>query len=179
MGVGNNNPKEIAIRRNISSIFNKREEDFPSLTEYNDYLEEVEDMIFNLVSNPDTQATEAIKARIEEYKIENAEQIMLNQARKAEEYAKALAACKGLPQQTDTELNSQAMLGIETTGQYAPIMATGQPLPMGQPGSIWGDGHDDEEMMRLRAERGSRAGGWTAELSRKRSLEEAFTTIWI
>ncbi|CAL1414990.1 unnamed protein product [Linum trigynum] len=177
MGVGNNNPKEIAIRRSISSIFNKREEDFPSLTEYNDYLEEVEDMITILVSDRDAQASEAIKARIEEYKKENAEQIMLNQARKAEEYAKALQACKGIPPQTDTDLNSQAMLGVETTGQYAPIMATGQPLPMGQPGSIRGG--DDQEMMRLRAERGSRAGGWTFELSKKRSLEEAFTTIWI
>ncbi|KAI8026597.1 CDK-activating kinase assembly factor MAT1 [Camellia lanceoleosa] len=36
--------KEMAIRKRIASIFNKRQEDFPSLTEYNDYLEEVEDM---------------------------------------------------------------------------------------------------------------------------------------
>ncbi|KAG9141558.1 hypothetical protein Leryth_025355 [Lithospermum erythrorhizon] len=41
---GNSFTKEMSIRRRISSIFNKREEDFPSLKEYNDYLEEVEDM---------------------------------------------------------------------------------------------------------------------------------------
>lgn len=34
------------LKSNYSAIhrFNKREEDFPSLREYNDYLEEVEDM---------------------------------------------------------------------------------------------------------------------------------------
>ncbi|CAN1245267.1 CDK-activating kinase assembly factor MAT1 [Linum grandiflorum] len=175
MGVGNNNPKEIAIRRKISSIYNRREEDFPSLLEYNNYLENVEDMIMNLVSGVDTQA---IEAEIADYQKQNAELIMLNQAKKAEEYAAALAASKGVPQQTDTDM---AVLGIETGGQYAPIMATGQPRPMGPPGSIGGEfeGYDDEEMMRLRAEKGSRAGGWTLELSRKRSLEEAFSTIWV
>ncbi|CAN1300642.1 CDK-activating kinase assembly factor MAT1 [Linum perenne] len=171
MGVGNNNPKEIAIRRKVSSIYNSREEDFSSLLEYNDYLERVEDMV-------DTQA---IEAEIAQYQKDNAEQIMLNQAKKAEEYAAALAASKGVPQQTDTDLCVQNSHGIETGGQYAPIMATGQPRPMGPPGSIGGEfeGYDDEEMMRLRAERGSRAGGWTVELSKKRSLEEAFSTIWI
>ncbi|CAN1300641.1 CDK-activating kinase assembly factor MAT1 [Linum perenne] len=178
MGVGNNNPKEIAIRRKVSSIYNSREEDFSSLLEYNDYLERVEDMVMNLVSGVDTQA---IEAEIAQYQKDNAEQIMLNQAKKAEEYAAALAASKGVPQQTDTDLCVQNSHGIETGGQYAPIMATGQPRPMGPPGSIGGEfeGYDDEEMMRLRAERGSRAGGWTVELSKKRSLEEAFSTIWI
>ena len=38
---------------------------------------------------------------------------------------------------------------------------------------------DDEEMMRLKAEYGGKAGGWSLELSRKRALEEAFTSIWI
>ncbi|CAN1300639.1 CDK-activating kinase assembly factor MAT1 [Linum perenne] len=197
MGVGNNNPKEIAIRRKVSSIYNSREEDFSSLLEYNDYLERVEDMVMNLVSGVDTQA---IEAEIAQYQKDNAEQIMLNQAKKAEEYAAALAASKGVPQQTDTDLINPCLFlllpspyqvssvscvqnshGIETGGQYAPIMATGQPRPMGPPGSIGGEfeGYDDEEMMRLRAERGSRAGGWTVELSKKRSLEEAFSTIWI
>ncbi|QRW17653.1 RNA polymerase II transcription factor B subunit 3 [Rhizoctonia solani] len=34
--------KEVAIRRRIAKHFNKRLEDFDSLQEYNDYLEEVE-----------------------------------------------------------------------------------------------------------------------------------------
>jgi len=60
MVVSSSNPhnKEIMIRRRISNIFNKREDDFPSLKEYNDYLEEVEDMIFNLVTGVDVPAIE-------------------------------------------------------------------------------------------------------------------------
>lgn len=38
---------------------------------------------------------------------------------------------------------------------------------------------DDEEMIKLRAERGGRAGGWSVEISRKRALEEAFSSIWV
>lgn len=74
-------------------------------------------------------------------------------------------------------------------GQYAPTVPGGQPRPTGmgpQPlplgGGLDHQGNyaiDDEEMMRLRAERGGRAGGWTAELSKRRALEEAFGSIWI
>ena len=80
-----NNPhnKEIAIRRRIANIFNKREDDFPSLREYNDYLEEVEDMTFNLIEGIDVAA---IEARIAKYQEENTEQIMINRARKELNY---------------------------------------------------------------------------------------------
>lgn len=40
-------------------------------------------------------------------------------------------------------------------------------------------GVGDEEMMKLRAERGGKAGGWSVELSKKRALDEAFSSIWI
>lgn len=86
--------------------FNKQEEDFPSLREYNDYLEEVEDMsmrrfIFfctficltcwligfgyllevacNLIEGIDVTA---IEAKIAKYQEENAEQIVNSRARK-------------------------------------------------------------------------------------------------
>ncbi|KAJ9550799.1 hypothetical protein OSB04_014844 [Centaurea solstitialis] len=94
--------KEMTIRKRIGNIFNKRVEDFSSLREYNDYLEEVEDMIVNLVEGIDVPA---IEARIAHYQKENAEQIMNAQARKAEEYAAALAASKGAVQ-TDVDMVS-------------------------------------------------------------------------
>ena len=50
-----------------------------------------------------------------------------------------------------------------------------QPLPLGT-GEY---GADPEEVMRIRAERGRRAGGWSVEISRKRSLEEAFGSLWV
>ncbi|GMY35574.1 CDK-activating kinase assembly factor [Fagus crenata] len=191
MVVSSSNPhnKEISIRKRIASIFNKREDDFASLREYNDYLEEVEDMTFNLIEGIDVPL---IEAKIAQYQEENAEQIMINRARKAEELAAAVAASKGNPAQNDTDgasnQGSQTGYGTGTQGQYAPTIAGGQPRPTGmatQPVPLGGgfdfQGYpvDDEEMMKLRAERGGRAGGWSAELSKKRALDEAFGSIWI
>ncbi|KAL0013476.1 hypothetical protein SO802_000545 [Lithocarpus litseifolius] len=190
MVVSSSNPhsKEISIRRRIASIFNKREEDFSSLKEYNDYLEEVEDMTFNLIEGIDVPA---IEAKIAEYEKENHDQIMINRARKAEELAAAQVASKG-PAQNDSDgapnQSSQTGYGTGAQGQYAPTFAGGQPRPTGmaqQPVPLGGglDLHgyaaDDEETMKLRAERGGRAGGWSAELSKRRALEEAFGSIWI
>lgn len=183
-GTNNAFGKEMAIRKRIASIFNKREEDFPSLREYNDYLEEVEDMIFNLIEGIDVPA---IEAKIAQYQRENAEQIMIAQARKAEEYAAALAASKGQPTQPDGDaaLGQGPQAGSSTgpQGHYAPAVAGGiaqprptQPLPVG---SIPGLEYEDEETMKLRAEKAARAGGWSLEISRKRALEEAFGSLWV
>ncbi|KAL3638699.1 hypothetical protein CASFOL_016606 [Castilleja foliolosa] len=185
---GNTFAKEMAIRKRIAGIYNKREEDFESLKEYNDYLEEVEDMIVNLVDGIDAPA---VVARIVHYQRENADQIINAQARKAEEYASALAASKGQLPQTSIDLSSSSQAGTSgiAQGQYAPAIAgagIGQPRPMGQPLPL-GPGHDhpvgfeyeDEETMKLRAERAARAGGWSVEMSKKRTLEEAFSCIWV
>lgn len=86
--------------------FNKRREDFPDLRQYNDYLEEVEDIgvsihkifstsylifhsflkAFNLINDIDIQQTEA---RIAAYRAENQALIELNIQRE-EQYAQAL-----------------------------------------------------------------------------------------
>ncbi|KAJ0772780.1 putative cdk-activating kinase assembly factor MAT1, centre [Helianthus annuus] len=163
-----------------SHQFNKRVEDFPSLRDYNDYLEEVEDMI----------DVPAIEARIGQYQRENAEQIMNAQARKAEEFAAALAASKGQPVQTDVDMTTgtASQFGVATSdGHYVPAVAGGtipqprptQPLPMGSGDDLHAYHMDGEETMRLKAERGGKAGGWSLEISRKRALEEAFASIWI
>ncbi|KIK63693.1 hypothetical protein GYMLUDRAFT_40757 [Collybiopsis luxurians FD-317 M1] len=77
--------KEVAVRRRIAKEFNKRAEDFDDLRSYNDYLEEVEDIAFNLINGIDIEATEA---RIKAYKAANAALTSLNLQR---EEAEALA----------------------------------------------------------------------------------------
>ncbi|GJJ11991.1 hypothetical protein Clacol_006229 [Clathrus columnatus] len=67
--------KEVAIRRRITKEFNKRREDFVDLRSYNDYLEMVEDITFNLINEIDVPETEA---RIAVYRAENAALIQLN-----------------------------------------------------------------------------------------------------
>ncbi|KAJ2962923.1 hypothetical protein NQZ79_g1964 [Umbelopsis isabellina] len=70
--------KEVRIRKKVSRIFNKRPEDFPSLRAYNDYLEEVEDITFNLINEVDVAETEA---KMAQYEKENKDIIAANEAR--------------------------------------------------------------------------------------------------
>ncbi|GLB35136.1 putative transcription repair factor TFIIH subunit Tfb3 [Lyophyllum shimeji] len=83
--------KEVAVRRRIAKEFNKRREDFHDLRSYNDYLEEVEDITFNLIHDIDVAQTEA---RIKAYRAENAALIELNIQRE-EAYAQALKEQEG------------------------------------------------------------------------------------
>lgn len=70
--------KEVDIRRRILKDYNKQEDDFPSLHEYNDYLEEVEIIIFNLVNGNDVAET---KKKVESYKKENKGIILKNKSK--------------------------------------------------------------------------------------------------
>ncbi|XP_016967734.1 CDK-activating kinase assembly factor MAT1 [Drosophila biarmipes] len=77
--------KEVDIRRRILRDYNKREEDFASLAEYNDYLEEIEDIVYNLCNNIEIIET---NKRIEAYKRDNREVIQRNKTRVGrDEYA--------------------------------------------------------------------------------------------
>ncbi|XP_017078470.1 CDK-activating kinase assembly factor MAT1 [Drosophila eugracilis] len=77
--------KEVDIRRRILRDYNKREEDFASLAEYNDYLEEIENIVYNLCNNIEIIET---NKRIEAYKRDNREVIQRNKTRVGrDEYA--------------------------------------------------------------------------------------------
>ncbi|CCJ29997.1 unnamed protein product [Pneumocystis jirovecii] len=75
--------REVDIRKRLKMIcfrFNKRPDDFETLAQYNDYLEEVENIIFNLVNNIDVEETEA---KLLAYEAINKKSIIIN-AQKAE-----------------------------------------------------------------------------------------------
>ncbi|TFK54818.1 CDK-activating kinase assembly factor [Heliocybe sulcata] len=82
--------KEVAIRRRIAKEFNKRREDFPDLRSYNDYLEEVEDITFNLINSIEVERTEE---RIAELRRASAALTSANAARELE-YAASLQAAE-------------------------------------------------------------------------------------
>lgn len=67
--------REVDIRRRIAAVFNKREEDFEDIRSYNDYLNEVEDITFNLVNNIDYDAN---NARLEQYSKAHRDEIAEN-----------------------------------------------------------------------------------------------------
>lgn len=49
--------REVDIRKNIGLIFNRREEEFEDLRAWNDYLNDVEDITFNLINKIDVAET--------------------------------------------------------------------------------------------------------------------------
>ncbi|WWC63827.1 CDK-activating kinase assembly factor MAT1 [Kwoniella dejecticola CBS 10117] len=72
--------KEVAVRRRMAQVFNKRRDDFGSDKEYDNYLEEVEDLTFNLLNDIDIDKTEK---RIQEFQKSNASLIATNQEKAA------------------------------------------------------------------------------------------------
>jgi len=75
--------KDTSWRRRVMKVFNKLQSDFPSLTEYNDYLEEVEDIIYCIV-NEDENAEEC-KAKLKAYEEANKNEIVYRQSIRADE----------------------------------------------------------------------------------------------
>lgn len=67
--------REVDIRKEVAAVFNRREDEFESLRDYNDYLNTVEDIIFNLVNHVDVEET---KKRFEQYKAQHEKEIKEN-----------------------------------------------------------------------------------------------------
>ncbi|KAK5123620.1 hypothetical protein LTR85_002658 [Meristemomyces frigidus] len=67
--------REVDIRKKVQAVFNKREEEFESLRDYNDYLNDVEDITFNLVNQIDVEET---NRRFEAYQKVNEKEIEEN-----------------------------------------------------------------------------------------------------
>lgn len=68
----------MSIRKRILRDYNKKEEDFSTLKEYNDYLEEIETIIYNLTHNIDVIE---MNKKIEQYKKDNKEQIVKSKSK--------------------------------------------------------------------------------------------------
>ncbi|KAM5539028.1 hypothetical protein V8D89_007251 [Ganoderma adspersum] len=100
--------KEVAVRRRIAKEFNKRREDFADLRSYNDYLEWVEEITFNLINDIDVAETEA---RIRQYRGENAALIELN-IKREEEYQRYLQEQEEAERQ-ERELRAQELRRLE------------------------------------------------------------------
>ncbi|KAM0723841.1 hypothetical protein Q7P37_000831 [Cladosporium fusiforme] len=68
--------REVDIRKRVAAVFNKREDDFEDLRAYNDYLNDVEDITFNLVEGIDVENS---NQRLESYRQMHADEIAANQ----------------------------------------------------------------------------------------------------
>lgn len=75
--------KDTSWRRRVLKVFNKTEKDFNSLLEYNNYLEEVEDLIYCIVN--EEPSAEECKARIKAYEDQHRAEIVIRQSQRADE----------------------------------------------------------------------------------------------
>ncbi|OCK78734.1 CDK-activating kinase assembly factor [Lepidopterella palustris CBS 459.81] len=69
--------REVDIRRRVAKVFNKREDDFMTLKNYNDYLEQIETITWNLINREDVEETERKMAA---YAEENRKEIARNES---------------------------------------------------------------------------------------------------
>lgn len=91
--------REVDIRKRILNVYNKTEEDFESLKEYNEYLEEIESIIFKLVEGVDVEETQKQIDQYEnDHKIEILE-IAMRESQKDADTAKYQEAVEWLRQE--------------------------------------------------------------------------------
>lgn len=97
--------KENHIRKRLKKIFNLKEDDFPNLREYNDYLESFENFVWQLSNDVGVDETEAMVA---EFKEANAELIEKNRKRLDEDQLWVLDQLKQEREQKKRIMDSQA-----------------------------------------------------------------------
>ena len=67
--------REVDIRKRVATVFNRREDEFETLRAWNDYLNDVEDITFNLVNDVDLEET---NRRLEAYQKGHEQEIVQN-----------------------------------------------------------------------------------------------------
>ncbi|XP_012511734.1 PREDICTED: CDK-activating kinase assembly factor MAT1 isoform X2 [Propithecus coquereli] len=194
--------KEVEIRKKVLKIYNKREEDFPSLREYNDFLEEVEEIVFNLTNNVDLDNT---KKKMEIYQKENKDVIQKNKlklTREQEELEEALEVERQENEQRRLFIQKEEQLQqilrrknkqafLDELGQHislAPIHKLEEALYEYQPLQIETCGPKVPEFEMLgrlgylnhvrAASPQDLAGGYTSSLACHRALQDAFSGLF-
>ncbi|WPH02647.1 rna polymerase ii transcription factor b subunit 3 [Acrodontium crateriforme] len=80
--------REVDIRKKVAAVFNRREDEFETLRAYNDYLNDVEDITFNLINNIDLEET---NKRFDAYQKAHEKEIIEN-AQRAQQETQSFAA---------------------------------------------------------------------------------------
>lgn len=115
--------REVDIRKRVVAVFNNTQDDFETLRDYNNYLQDVEDLTFSLVYGEDDDRMEAEaklvdyeqqhKAEIERNKKKGSEADALRIKRQREAEAAAASRKAELQQQEDDSRAEEAKLNQE------------------------------------------------------------------
>ncbi|RLV95246.1 RNA polymerase II transcription factor B subunit 3 [Spathaspora sp. JA1] len=76
--------REIDIRKKVGNVYNKTQEDFPELKQYNQYLENIEEIVFKLNNGVDVEQTQA---DLDQYEQEHKLEILEKNMRESEKSA--------------------------------------------------------------------------------------------
>ncbi|KAK3330137.1 CDK-activating kinase assembly factor MAT1-domain-containing protein [Apodospora peruviana] len=87
--------REVDIRRRVAAVFNQAEDDFETLKDFNNYLQMVEDLTFELVSGPPDKRREA-EAHLQQWEAEHKADIERNRkaGREADEQSRRRLAAE-------------------------------------------------------------------------------------
>ncbi|KAH7626599.1 CDK-activating kinase assembly factor MAT1-domain-containing protein [Sordaria sp. MPI-SDFR-AT-0083] len=102
--------REVDIRRRVAAVFNQKEDDFETLQDYNNYLQMVEDLTFELVNGTDEKRRQA-EAQLAAWEAEHKQDIERNKkaGREADEMSrKRLAAERDAARQRRIEAIKEA-----------------------------------------------------------------------
>lgn len=88
--------REVDIRRRVAAVFNQVEDDFETLRDYNDYLQTVEDLTFDLVYSGDDAKRRKAEATLQQWEAEHKADIEKNRkaGREADESARRRLAAE-------------------------------------------------------------------------------------
>ncbi|KAG7839381.1 hypothetical protein KL942_003743 [Ogataea angusta] len=79
--------RECDVRKRVVAVYNKTQEDFKTLDEYNAYLEEIEEYVYKLVNKIDVEQTEQ---KLKEYQQAHKDDIEMSNNQRDQEYEKFL-----------------------------------------------------------------------------------------
>ena len=148
------------IRTRVMAVYNLREEDFETADQWNDYLEEREDVAFSLVEGVDAARAEA---RLQAYTRDNADSIAKYQAQRAEEEA-------------GDEARRMSYRMASQGGREQPGGGRGMPRSYAEEMAEQGGASPEQEKQWQMLS--ALAGGWRPEVAQQRSLQEARVSLF-
>lgn len=165
--------KELKVRKRILAIYNKEREDFDSKESFDDYLEEVEDIIWRLTNNVDLERTER---QVRVYQQQNQEQINAKTMRKANLDALDPMAAAAAAQLAAASLASGAKNAPPITGglpMILPKLAADYSAMLDGARNIKYDGR----ALATAGPAAAAAAGWSAGVSAARLAKEALSSL--
>lgn len=143
---------ETQVRRRICEIYCKLRQHFASEEEYNDYLEEREDIIYALAHPASQDAAGEVWRRVERYSAANAEQILAEEAmrprRKAQKILGIIEEEGDFCRRVNADWSQRDLRSMDTNEVLAATLHGGEALAAAAPAAAPGAAHPFRERYR-------------------------------